>query len=124
FIVPLVVAVVSTLLFLRHTHRAANPFIAPHLIHGPGFGIVNLVNILYGGVTSGTMVLVPLYAINRYGMDALDSGTLLIAQGAAAIVFSSMAAFMLRSTGYRPPLYVGSITIIAGMLLLAMSPLD
>ncbi len=123
FIVPLVVAVVSTLLFLRHTHRAANPFIAPHLIHGPGFGIVNLVNILYGGVTSGTMVLVPLYAINRYGMDALDSGTLLIAQGAAAIVFSSMAAFMLRSTGYRPPLYVGSITIIAGMLLLAMSPL-
>lgn len=72
--------------------------------------------------TSGVIALVPLYATNRYGINALDSGTLLIAQGAAAIVLSIAAAFALRRTGYRPPLYFGAVVIATGMLLLALSP--
>lgn len=122
FIVPILIAIVALPLFFRHIHRSASPFILPKLIHGPGFGIVNLVNIVYGGATMGILILVPVYAINRYGMSALDSGTLLIAQGFAAIIFSSTAAFILRTTGYRPPLYVGAVFIAAGMLLLALAP--
>jgi EmrB/QacA subfamily drug resistance transporter len=122
FVAPLVIAVVALWMFFRHINHSAHPFIAPHLIHGPGFGPVNLVNGLYGGVTSGLMALVPLYATNRYGINALDSGTLLIAQGVAAIVLSIAAAFALRRTGYRPPLYVGGAVIALGMLLLALSP--
>ena len=102
---------------------SAYPFIAPRLIYGPGFGAVNLINALYGGVTSGVVALVPLYATNRYGIDALNSATLLIAQGAAAITLSTAGASALRRTGYRPPLYVGSVVIATGMLLLAISPL-
>ena len=122
FVIPLLIAVVALWQFFRHNNRAAYPFIAPRLISGPGFGTVNLVNALYGGVTSGVIALVPLYARNRYGLDALDSGTLLIAQGAAAIVFSVAGAFALRRTGYRLPLYVGTLVIAAGMLLLALEP--
>lgn len=69
------------------------------------------------------VTLVPLYATNRYGINALDSGTLLIAQGAAAIILSTAAAFALRRTGHRPPLYVGGVVIATGLLLLAVSPL-
>jgi MFS family permease len=122
FVIPLAIAAVVLWMFFRHINRAAYPFIAPRLIYGSGFGAVNLVNGLYGGVTSGVIALVPLYATNRYGLNALDSGTLLIAQGAAAIVLSIAGAFALRRTGYRPPLYVGGVVIATGMLLLAISP--
>ena len=107
FIVSLAIAIVALWMFFRHINHSAYPFIAPRLIHGLGFGAVNLVNGLYGGITSGVVALVPLYATNRYGINALDSGTLLVAQGAAAILLSIAAAFALRRTGYRPPLYAG-----------------
>jgi MFS family permease len=122
FVIPLAIAILALWMFFRHINRSAQPFILPRLISGPGFGTVNVINALYGGVTSGAVALVPLYAINRYGIDVLSSGTLLVAQGAAAIVFSIAAAFALRRTGYRPPMYVGGVVIAAGMLLLALAP--
>ena len=119
---PLIIAAVGLWMFFRHINRSAYPFIAPRLIHGSGFGPVNLVNALYSGVTFGMMALVPLYATDRYGITVLDSGTLLTAQGAAAITVSVLAALALRRTGHRPPLYVGSIFIVIGMLTLAFNP--
>ncbi|MGH7074021.1 MAG: MFS transporter [Stellaceae bacterium] len=121
-VMPLAIAIVALWIFFRHSNRSPRPFIAPHLMYGPGFGPVNLINGLYGGVTFGMITLVPLYATNRYGIDALDSGTLLIAQGIAQIVLSVAGALLLRRTGYRPPLYVGSVIIAGGLLLLALNP--
>ncbi|MCD6672414.1 MAG: MFS transporter [Burkholderiaceae bacterium] len=122
FVAPGLVAIAAMWRFFQHVERTAHPFIAPRLIHGRGFGAVNLVNTLYGGVTTGIMVLVPLYATNRYGIDALGAATLLIAQGVAAILFSVLAALLLRRTGHRLPLYAGGIAITTGMLLLAVAP--
>jgi len=122
FAIPLAIAIVALWAFFRHINKSASPFIAPRFITGSGFGAVNLVNALYGGVTSGVVALVPLYARNRYDISALSSGTLLIAQGAAAILMSIAAVFALRRTGYRGPLYVGAAVIVIGMLLLALNP--
>jgi EmrB/QacA subfamily drug resistance transporter len=122
FAIPLAIALVALWAFFRHINKSASPFIAPRFITGSGFGAVNLVNALYGGVTSGVVALVPLYARNRYDISALSSGTLLIAQGAAAILMSIAAVFALRRTGYRGPLYVGAAVIVIGMLLLALNP--
>jgi EmrB/QacA subfamily drug resistance transporter len=123
-VIPLAIAIVALWMFFRHINRSPYPFIAPRLIRGSGFGTVNLINGLYGGVTSGVVALIPLYASNRYGINALGSGTLLVAQGAAAIIFSIAGAFALRRTGYRQPLYVGGVVIAVGMLLLALAPLS
>jgi MFS family permease len=123
FVIPLAIAMVAVWLFYRHIKQSADPFIAPHLITGPGFGTVNLINGLYGGITSGVVALIPLYAVNRYGIDALSSSTLLVAQGAAAIIFSIAATFALRRSGYRGPMYIGGVATAAGMLLLALGPL-
>ncbi len=120
--IPLAIAIVALWMFFRHINRSASPFIAPSLISGPGFGTVNLINALYGGVTSGAVALIPLYASSRYDINALGSGTLLIAQGAAAIIFSIVGAFALRRTGYRRPIYAGGVVIAAGLLLLAFRP--
>jgi EmrB/QacA subfamily drug resistance transporter len=123
FVAPAAIAIIALWMFFRHIGRSAHPFIAPRLIHGAGFGPVNLLNALYGGVTTGLVALIPLYATNRYDMSALGSGALLIAQGGAAIIVSIAAAFALRRTGHRPPLYVGGTVIAIGTLLLALSPL-
>lgn len=120
FIAPLVIAVISFWAFFQHVKASARPFIVPALIYGSGFGAVNLLNALYGGVTFGMVALIPLYAINRYGLNGLQSATLLTAQGLAAILFSVLATFALRRTGHRLPLYVGSLLVVIGMVLLAV----
>lgn len=117
-----VIAIVALWAFFRHVGRSTHPFIEPRLIHGPGFGVVNLINGLFGGIPFGVVVLIPLYATNRYGIDALRSGTLLVAQGAATVLLSIAAALLLRRTGYRLPLRIGGIVAAAGVALLALGP--
>lgn len=125
FLGPSTVSIVSLGMFLRRIRHRSEPFIAPRFIYGPGFSAINVFNVLYGGVTSGAIALVPLYAINRYGISPLGSATLLIAQGGAAIILSIVAAMALRITGYRLPLYVGGGIIAIGAVLLALpSPGD
>lgn len=108
--------------FLRHIGRAPAPFIAPRLIHGRGFMAVNVLNVVYGCTIACAGTLTPLYAVNRYGLNALDSGTLLVAQGGAAIVTSFAAALAIRRSGYRAPIYVGGAITIVGVALLALPP--
>jgi MFS family permease len=122
FVAPIIVAIVAAWLFFRHIDWSPDPFIPPRFIRGPSFGPVNLINGLYGGVTLGAIALVPLYAINRYGMNALDAGTVLAAQGGAAILLSIVTALTLRRTGYRLPLYLGAVVSVGGLLLLACAP--
>lgn len=108
--------------FVRHINRVKKPFVAPLFVYGKGFGNVNFLNILYSGMTQGVIALVPLYAANLYGIHAMDASILLISEGIASVVLSTVMSFLLRRTGYRPPLYTGAILIIAGTLLLALDP--
>lgn len=117
-----VVAVAAIAWFGRHIRRAADPLIAPRILFGNGFGAVNTVNILYGGLGTGLVALVPLYAATRFGIDALASGTVLAAEGAAAVAASTVGAFILRRTGYRLPLYAAALLTAAGMAGLAFPP--
>lgn len=123
FIAPLGIAVVALWWFFHHINHSTEPFIAPRLVHGRDFGPVNLYNALYGGVTLGTVALIPLYATNRYGTSALASGTILIGEGATSIALTIASALLLRRTGYRSPMYVGSVIIVIGMLLLSLRPI-
>jgi MFS family permease len=122
FAIPMAICIVALSLFLRHLRRTPQPFIAPRLIYGPGFGAVNLVNGVFGGVTFGVVALLPLYAANRYGISTLSSGTLLTAQGIAAATLSIASALALRRMGHRPLLYAGSLTLAIGIFLLGVHP--
>ena len=122
FIVPLAAGLLGLALFGRHIRRVRDPFIAPRLIAGRGFGAVNVINIMYGGAVSGLLALVPLYAVDRYHISALGSGTVLTAEGVAVITLSSLAAMALRRTGYRWPLYIGSAITAVGVAGLAIHP--
>jgi EmrB/QacA subfamily drug resistance transporter len=122
FAAPVIGGLLGLTLFGRHIRRVPDPFIAPRLIAGRGFAAVNVINILYGGAVAGLLALVPLYAVNRYRISALGSGTLLTAEGIAVITLSSLAAMGLRRTGYRWPLYIGSAITAIGVAGLAIHP--
>lgn len=122
FLLPALVAVLTFWLFLRHTNRAPAPFIPPQLLHGPGFRVMNTINLLYGGATIGFSALVPIYATKRYGIDILGSGTLLGARAIGMSVTAVLAAAMMRRTGYRLPMAVGFVITAIGMTAMALPP--
>jgi EmrB/QacA subfamily drug resistance transporter len=122
FIVPECVAVAAGVAFVRHTARAPSPFISLRFLAGRGFGIMNLLNFLYGSAVLGFGPLVPLYAENRYGLGALAAGTLLTARAVGMIAIAGLAVYLLRRTGYRWPIAVGFTLTAIGVLGTALSP--
>lgn len=122
FIGPAIITIMAFWAFFRHINRVSEPFIKPRLIYGPGFGAINLITMVCVGMAQGIIALIPLYAADRYGINALDAGTLLIAEGIAAIGFSIIATLALRRSGYRLPLHIGGGIIAAGIFLLALPP--
>ena len=122
FLVPECAAVVACVLFLRHTAKAPSPFISLRFITGRGFGVMNLLNFLYGSAVLGFAPLVPLYAQNRYGLRPLAAGTLLTARAVGMIATAGLAVYLLRRTGYRWPMAVGFTLMAFGVLGTALSP--
>jgi EmrB/QacA subfamily drug resistance transporter len=108
-------------LFVRHSRTYAAPFVPYLLLRGRGFGVMNLINFLYGAAALGFAALVPLYATDRYGVSALASGTLLTARAVGMIAVAGVAAMALRRTGYRWPMVTGFAVLTAGLLMMALS---
>jgi EmrB/QacA subfamily drug resistance transporter len=122
FIAPECVAVVAAAVFVRHSARARSPFISVRFLSGPGFGVMNLLNFIYGAAVLGFAPLVPLYAQDRYGLRPLDAGTLLTARALGMIATAGLAVYLLRRTGYRWPMTVGFVLTAIGLVGTAASP--
>ncbi|MCL2585859.1 MAG: MFS transporter [Streptosporangiales bacterium] len=126
FIVSEAAAAIALVFFVRHSRTAAAPFVPYRLLRGRGFGIMNLINLVYGAAALGFAALVPLYAQDRYHLDALGSGTLLTARGVGMIAVAGLAAMALRRTGYRLPMVAGFTALAGGLLMMsfpaALSP--
>ncbi len=123
FIALILVSLVLFSLFFIHIKRVRFPFIKPRFIYGQGFGAVNLVNFIQTGMVIGGVSLIPLYAVSRYGISELHSGTLLVGEGVASVVMSVIMSIYLRRTGYRLPIYIGSVVLVLGFVLLSLSPM-
>ena len=92
------------LLFVRHIQRRADPFIPVQLLYGHGFGVMNLINFVYGGAVLGLAAVVPLYAELRYRLHPLAAGTLLTSRAVGMIAVAGIASMALRRTGSRRPM--------------------
>jgi EmrB/QacA subfamily drug resistance transporter len=121
-ITPAVVAAVVFVAFVRHNRRATDPFVPSHLLRGRGFGVVNLLNFLWGFAGWGMATLVPLYAEDRYGLKPLGAGSLLSARALTMAVVGVFAAMSLRRSGYRLPMFAGYVTTAAGMVMMSFAP--
>jgi MFS family permease len=122
FLLPEALAVTLLILFARHSARAKAPFIPAKFLVGRGFGVMNLINFLYGCAALGFGALVPLYAENRFGIPTLGAGTLLTARAVGMVTVAAAAVYYLRRTGYRRPMVAGFACTAAGLLVLSASP--
>ena len=122
FLVPEVLAALFLWRFIRHTQRDPDPFIPMRLLKGRGFAVMNFLNFLYGTAALGFSALVPLYAVDRFHLSRLDSGTLLTARGVGMILVAAASSMMLRKTGYRLPMIVGFTLITLGLLMMSVAP--
>ncbi len=116
------VAVGTAVLFLRHSRRYATPFVPYRLLRGRGFGVMNVINLLYGAAALGFSALVPLYAQDRFHLSPLGSGTLLTARAVGMISVAGLAVLALRRTGYRLPMIVGFLIVSGGLLAMSLAP--
>jgi EmrB/QacA subfamily drug resistance transporter len=123
FIGPEVIAVAASALFVRHAKRAPEPVVPIELLYSRDFGLMNVINFLWGGAAVGLSALVPLYAENRYHLGTLSSGTLLTARAVAMTAIAGLAVLGLRRTGYRQPMIVGFAVVAVGLLAMAHPPL-
>jgi EmrB/QacA subfamily drug resistance transporter len=119
----LAVAVLAARQFVRHATADPNAFIPINLLRGKGFGLVNLLNFLFGAAALGFGALVPLYAEDRYAISSLSAGTLLTARAVGMICVAGLAVLALRRTGYRLPLVVGSLVAATGLAMMALKPI-
>jgi EmrB/QacA subfamily drug resistance transporter len=115
-------AAAALVAFVRHSRRGAEPFVPYRLLRGRGFGVMNLINLVYGAAALGFSALVPLYAQERYGIPPLGAGTLLTARAVGMIAVAGAAAMALRRTGYRLPMITGFAFVAAGLLMMAATP--
>jgi EmrB/QacA subfamily drug resistance transporter len=115
-------AAVLLWLFIRHSRRDSAPFVPYRLLRGRGFGVMNLINFVYGAAALGFAALVPLYAQQRFHIAPLGAGTLLTARAVGMIAIAGGAAMALRRTGYRLPMVAGFATLTAGLLMMAVAP--
>jgi MFS family permease len=122
FLLPECVAAIALAAFVWHSARAATPYIRVRFLAGRGFGVMNLLNFLYGSAVLGFGALIPMYAQARYKLPILEGGTLLTARGAGMIATAGATVFLLRRTGYRWPILIGFILTAAGLLITAVSP--
>lgn len=122
-LLPLLVAIGLAMLFWRRAGSVAAPIIPRRLLQGRGFLVMNFLNVVFGMTALGFGAVVPLYAQERYHLASLEAGTLLTARAVGMMLVAAAASFLLRRTGYRPPMLLGFGTIAGGLYLLTISPL-
>ncbi len=116
------IAAAAAWMFVRHSRRYPTPFVPYRLLRGRGFGVMNLINLIYGAAALGFAALVPLYAQDRYGIKPLGAGTLLTARAVGMIAVAGLAVMALRRTGYRLPMIAGFVLLAAGLFTMASTP--
>lgn len=99
--------VAALLAYWRHAKDRPDAFIALDLLKGRGFGVLGVLNLIFGAAALGLAALVPLYARERYGIGPVESGLLLTARAVGTVSVAGLAAMALRRTGYRWPMYIG-----------------
>lgn len=119
-IAAVVVALLAGAVLLRHLGRTSNPLVPLKFLRGKTFTTLNAVNFLYGVAALGQASLVPWYAVTRYGLDPLLAAGLLTFRAVGMIVASAVGVAVLRRLGFRPLLVVGTLSVVAGLVILAL----
>jgi len=115
----LAATIVLTLVFLRHEATAKAPIVDLEILTMKPFVAANIYNFVYGAGVIGIMSLIPLFAINVYGISLFESGLILVPRAVGVMATSLIVSILLVRLGYRWPIIIG--TCLAALSLLALS---
>jgi EmrB/QacA subfamily drug resistance transporter len=105
-------------LFLWHIRRASDPVMEFRLVAHQPFLAANLYNLLYGAAAFGIFSFLPTYAVYRFGLSPLLSGSVLTPRAIAMIICSVTASVFVTRIGYRLPMLLGMALVTVTLLLL------
>jgi EmrB/QacA subfamily drug resistance transporter len=111
--------VVLTLVFVRHETTATSPIVEFEILRLKPFLAANIYNFIYGAGVIGIMSLIPLFAINVYGVSLFESGLILVPRAVGVMATSLIVSILLVRLGYRWPIVIG--TCLAALSLIALS---
>jgi EmrB/QacA subfamily drug resistance transporter len=119
---PLLLAVVAFVIFVRHEGRTANPLLPLGLLRSPPVAAANLTALAITTSTSPAAYLSVLYIQDVLGMPAGRASLLFPAINLAVIVGSLAGPRLLGRLGARRTLLVGFTGIALGIVLLLALP--
>lgn len=114
----LAVSLIALAVLVRHERRTATPIIDLDLLSRREFASLNLLSFSFGMSWIGVASTIPLYAQNAYHLSVASSGALLSPRAAVMVVSSSIAAYFLPRTGFRKPMLLGMLGLVATLIVL------
>ena len=112
------IGLVMLFLFIRQERRAPEPVIDLGLVTKHPFLVVNVFNFMFGAFVFGCFQFIPYYASVQYGMSTFESGAVLTPRSVTMIVVSACTSLFIMRLGYRVPIILGMIGMIASMLII------
>lgn len=114
----LAVSLIALAVLVRHERRTATPIIDLDLLSRREFASLNILSFSFGMSWIGVASTIPLYAQNAYHLSVASSGALLSPRAAVMVVSSSIAAYFLPRTGFRKPMLLGMLGLVATLIVL------
>ncbi len=114
--------VVLTVVFVRHESATSTPIVDLEILRKRPFVAANVYNFVYGAGVIGIMSLIPLFAINVYGVSYFESGLILVPRAIGMMATSFIVSILLVRLGYRWPIIIGTVLAAASLFALSLNP--
>jgi MFS family permease len=110
--------------FIKYETKTATPIIDITLLKEKRFLAMNLFNVFTGISNFGISSFIPFYMVSLYAASTLASGAILTPRSIMVIIIAGITSMMLPRWGYRRPILIGSICVLAAMLIFGFQPQD
>ena len=118
-IAMIIVAPVLLAIFIRLEKRAEDPIIAPKLVHKKIVVLGAIYLFILGLAMISVLTYVALYIITIYDYDTLQCGFAMLPMVFGMMITAMGSGMMVHRTGYRIWVIIGSVIMVASLLLMS-----
>jgi MFS family permease len=110
---PLGALLVVAFVFIER--RAVSPILPLDLLMRPNVAVAALSSLVLGGAMMGAVLYTPLWAQGARGTSPAEAGSVIASMLIGWPVASAVANRLVLRFGFRPPVWAGSLFILAGL---------
>lgn len=113
--VMIAIALAMIMLFVTVERKAAEPILAPHLVHNKTVILACIFMFVFGLAMMGAMMYSSMFAISILGLNTLEAGEYSLALVAGMMITSMLSGNLVNKTGYKFWLIIGPIITALGL---------